>query len=191
MQRPDEKKRQKITATAAKLFATRPFHEVRLDDVAAAAQVGKGTLYIYFKSKEDLYRSLIHDGAMQIMEQLRQSITNDLSPCDALEKTIRLMVAFAYAHPYLFELMRAIDPFKGRESLLPARRQLFGFIEQVLRRGTDQQSWTDPHPQLTAVFIPGLIRSAILYGPKDVNEKALADQILRLIRHGLQKEVSR
>jgi len=191
MQRPNEKKRQKITATAAKLFATRPFHDVRLDDVAAAAQVGKGTLYIYFKSKEDLYRSLIHDGVMQIMDQLRQSITNDLSPADALEKTIRLMVAFAYAHPYLFELMRAIDPFKGHESLLPARRQLTGFIEQVLRRGTDQKSWTDPHPQLTAVFIPGLIRSAILYGPKDINEKALADQILRLLRHGLQKEVSR
>ncbi|MCY2952709.1 MAG: TetR/AcrR family transcriptional regulator [Planctomycetota bacterium] len=191
MQRPDEKKRQKITATAAKLFATRPFHEVRLDDVAAAAQVGKGTLYIYFKSKEDLYRSLIHDGVMQIMEQLSQSITNDLSPGDALEKTIRLMVTFAYAHPYLFELMRAIDSFKGRESLLPARRQLIGFIEQVLRRGADQQSWTDPHPQLTAVFIPGLIRSAILYGPKDIKEKALADQILRLFRHGLQKETFR
>jgi len=53
MQRPDEKKRQLIANTAAKLFATRPFHKVKLDDVASAAGVGKGTLYIYFKSKEE------------------------------------------------------------------------------------------------------------------------------------------
>ena len=57
MQRPDEQKRQLIIDTAARFFATQPFHKVRLDDVAAAAQVGKGTLYIYFKSKEDLYVS--------------------------------------------------------------------------------------------------------------------------------------
>ena len=66
MQRPNDKKRRKITDTAARLFATRPFHKVRLDDVAAAAHVGKGTLYVYFKSKDDLYRSLVFDGLIML-----------------------------------------------------------------------------------------------------------------------------
>lgn len=188
MQRPDEKKRQKIIATAAKLFALRPFHEVRLDDVAAAAQVGKGTLYIYFKSKEDLYCSLVETGASQLMEQLCRSINDDLPADDALDTTVRLMVGFAYRHPFFFELMRAIGPGRGAESLLPLRRRMVGFIEHVLRRCAAERQWDDPHPHLTAVFIPGLIRSAILYGPKDIGEDALADQILRLLRHGLQKE---
>jgi AcrR family transcriptional regulator len=188
MQRPDEKKRQKITATAARLFATRPFHQVRLDDLAAAAQVGKGTLYIYFKSKDDLYRSLIHDGFSQLMCQIQQSITDDLAPDHALEQIVRQMVAYAYTHPYIFELMRHVDPFKAHEGLTSLRRQLISLIEHTLRRGINQHLFFDPQPHLTAVFIPGLIRSAMLYGPKEVNEKNLADQILRLLRHGLRKE---
>jgi AcrR family transcriptional regulator len=51
MQRLKEAKREAILETAAKLFAQRPFHEVRLEDVASAAHIGKGTVYIYFKSK--------------------------------------------------------------------------------------------------------------------------------------------
>src|SRR4051812_13319197 len=57
MQRPDEKKRAQIVATAARLFATRPYHKVRLEDIATDARIGKGTLYIYFDNKEDLYFS--------------------------------------------------------------------------------------------------------------------------------------
>ena len=76
MQRPDEKKRQLIAATAAKMFATRPFHKVKLDEVAAAAGVGKGTLYVYFKSKEDLYFWLIHDAFAKLVEQLSSQLAD-------------------------------------------------------------------------------------------------------------------
>ena len=48
-------KEQRILDTAADLFARQPFHKVLLSDVARVASVGKGTLYLYFKSKEDLY----------------------------------------------------------------------------------------------------------------------------------------
>src|SRR6266480_3299827 len=77
MQRPDEKKRALITATAARLFATQPFHKVRLDDIAAEAKIGKGTLYIYFDSKEDLYFSLIYDGLGRLVDTLREQLFGD------------------------------------------------------------------------------------------------------------------
>jgi AcrR family transcriptional regulator len=50
MQRLDEAKRKAITKSAARMFAARPFHEVRLDDVAASAKISKGTVYLYFKN---------------------------------------------------------------------------------------------------------------------------------------------
>ena len=70
MQRPDEKKRAQIVATAARLFATRPYHKVRLEDIASEAHIGKGTLYIYFDNKEDLYFALIYEGFAEIMDRL-------------------------------------------------------------------------------------------------------------------------
>src|SRR3954467_1061835 len=90
MQRPDEKKRQLIADTAAKLFATRPFHKVKLDDVAAAAGVGKGTLYIYFKSKEDLYFWLIYDAFARVVERLESRLDEgELSA----RQSLRLIIA--------------------------------------------------------------------------------------------------
>src|SRR3954447_8557196 len=105
MQRPDEKKRQLIAATAAKMFATRPFHKVKLDDVAAEAGVGKGTLYIYFKSKEDLYFWLIFDAFDRLVGQLAGQLgRDDLPPTDALRQIVSQLVAFSFENPQLFEL---------------------------------------------------------------------------------------
>src|SRR4051812_30830480 len=86
MQRPDEKKRALITATAARLFATRPFHKVRLEDIAAEAKVGKGTVYIYFDDKEDLYFSIIYEGFARLVDGLREQLGSQSSPsADPLE----------------------------------------------------------------------------------------------------------
>jgi len=38
-----------------KLFTSRRFHKITVDDVAQAAQVGKGTIYRYFQNKDDLF----------------------------------------------------------------------------------------------------------------------------------------
>jgi AcrR family transcriptional regulator len=49
----------RILDAAARLFASHRFHEAKMDDVAALAEVGKGTLYRYFQDKEALYLALL------------------------------------------------------------------------------------------------------------------------------------
>lgn len=58
-QREKESRTESIKKNAAKLFARKGFHNVSMAEIAEAAEVSKGTLYIYFKSKEELYFSLI------------------------------------------------------------------------------------------------------------------------------------
>jgi AcrR family transcriptional regulator len=185
MQRPSEIKRRKISDTAARLFATKPFHKVRLDDVAAAAQVGKGTLYIYFKSKEDLYVSLVSDGFGHLVEQLN-NVANQ-PPQQALTEIIRQLVIFSFAHPNFFEMMRTVPQLTNHSSLLRMRKELSELITKTLRRGVRQGIWSDPHPELTAIIIPGMLRSAMLYGPRELNEELLTQHILRLVFEGIGK----
>jgi AcrR family transcriptional regulator len=161
---------------------------VRLDDVAAAAQVGQGTLYIYFKSKEDLYVSLIHDGFSKLVEQIREQAAEAASPDEALEKVVRELVGFAFDHPNLFELLRTAAAQTAHRGLIQKRKELTKILAEVLARGVKAGIWSDPRPELTAVFIPGLVRSAMLYGPKDLREEVLVEQILRLVRRGMQRE---
>ena len=114
MQVPNERKRRQITDAAAKLFATRPFHKVKLAHIAAAAGVGKGTLYVYFASKEDLYFGLIYDGFARMVDGLRARIADDSrAGADHLPAIIRELVAFAFQHPHYFELTRAVGKLRG------------------------------------------------------------------------------
>lgn len=59
--RPDDRARE-ITQAALELFVTRGFAATKLDDVARAAGVSKGLPYVYFKSKEELFKAVIAEG---------------------------------------------------------------------------------------------------------------------------------
>src|ERR1700719_1904110 len=55
-------KRQRTLESALKLFAHEPYQAVTMDRVAVAAGVAKGTLYLYFPSKDALYLGVLSDG---------------------------------------------------------------------------------------------------------------------------------
>lgn len=194
MQRPDEKKRRTIAATAAKMFARQPFHKVRLDDIAAAAGVGKGTLYIYFDSKEALYLSLIYDAFEQMIDRLRAGVgaSAAVPPRDRLRGIVSELVAFAFQHPQLFELARTATPFKGRSEAAwtEKRLALTQLLEDTIREGVAAGELADPHPELTALCIPGLVRSVMMFGPKNLDRQAVTAHLLRLLEHGVGAEHS-
>ena len=56
---PHDDKRQRILAAATAVFAERDFHRVQVSDVATRAGVGKGTVYLYFPTKDDLHRAAL------------------------------------------------------------------------------------------------------------------------------------
>lgn len=60
-QRRAEDRPREICAAALKVFADKGFAAARLDEIARLAGVSKGTLYLYFKSKEDLFHAVVRD----------------------------------------------------------------------------------------------------------------------------------
>lgn len=183
MQRLKEEKRQAILRAAGRMFAARPYHEVRLQDIAAHAKVGKGTLYGYVKSKEDLYHTLILDEFSHLVNQLSQEIEgSDMTPRDALRRIVEALVAFTAQRPSLFA---AINPLGKARSRWQARReQLASLIASVVRRGNKEGSMHDPHPELTGLCVPGLIRSVFLFGTQ-CTQAAIVSRLLHFIEHGV------
>jgi AcrR family transcriptional regulator len=188
MQVLDEQKRLNILAAAAELFAAHPFHKVLLSDVAETAGVGKGTLYIYFKNKEDLYLSVLYNGFTQLIERMQRRLDqNQLGPAENLEAAIREMVQFAYQNPHMFELMRTVP----RRSVIDnaqwdsKRNELRALIESIIRSGIACGEFIDPRPELTARFIPGLVRSVLVESPQSIDARALTEHIIGFVRAGL------
>jgi len=188
MQVLDEEKRHSIEIAAAKLFFTRPFHEVKLDEVAKEARIGKGTLYLYFRSKEDLYLSLVYKAFSHLVDHLKQQLSNSpLSPREQLEVIVQGLAHFAFQYPHLFQFVKACELQGDRTEVEQKRTELTYLIEMVLSQGVQQGILSDTHPELTAQYILSFIRGAFLYGPPVVNERELCTHISTLLFNGLER----
>ena len=67
-QRRKEARPAELTAAALALFVERGYAATRLEDVAARAGVSKGTLYLYFDNKEELFKAVIREGIVPVIE---------------------------------------------------------------------------------------------------------------------------
>ena len=63
-----------LTAAALDLFVERGYAATRLDDVAARAGVSKGTLYLYFDSKEALFKAVVREGLLPALVEGEQLV---------------------------------------------------------------------------------------------------------------------
>lgn len=193
MQVLKDEKQEKILAAAARMFATRPFHEVLLSEVAAEAGVGKGTIYTYFENKEELYRSVLYGGFSTVLDRLRERLKKGVDkPRQSLRILVQEYVRFAFLNPYVFELMRTASvKASERAKWMQKRQELSDLIESIIRQGIELGQFDDPHPELTALFIPGLVRSALLFGSENINAQMLTAHVLRMVEAALEPQRSK
>ena len=97
------------------------------------------------------------------------------------------MVHFAYQNPHMFELIRTI-PWRSvidNAQWGSKREELRALIDSIIRNGVACGEFFDPRPELTARFIPGLVRSVLLAGSQNIDAQALTEHIFGFVRAGL------
>ena len=187
MQRPDEEKRKTILRVAQELFSKRPYHEVRLDDVAAAARVGKGTLYVYFESKDHLYLELVTAAFDALIEDVERKISqNEDSSWKLLEDAVLLLSRWVAKHPTMFDLIRTNIHPGHRDALRLRRRRLGELFVTVLRAGVARGEIDDPRPELTAQFIPAMVRAGVVWGQRGLKAEEISAQVISVLGHGVR-----
>jgi AcrR family transcriptional regulator len=79
-----------ILSAALASFAERGFAATRLDDVAARAGITKGTLYLYFDSKEELFKAVVRQELVPNLESAEAMVAGSTAPSlDLLEQLVR------------------------------------------------------------------------------------------------------
>lgn len=72
--RRKEARPEEITAAALELFVERGFAATRLEDVAARAGVSKGTVYLYFANKEELFKAVVREGLVSPIAEMKEFV---------------------------------------------------------------------------------------------------------------------
>ena len=83
-----------ILRTAGKVFAAKGFFQTTMSEIAQAAEFGTGTLYKYFKSKEDLYFTLIDEKTDEINRLVKAELSRKTSAIERIKKALILELEF-------------------------------------------------------------------------------------------------
>lgn len=97
-------KRERILAAAERIFARHGFFAARVSEVAKEAGVADGTIYLYFKSKDDLLISVFESRMANVNAQLRAAIA-DLPPSEQLRAFIRAYLRMVSDEPTAVEVL--------------------------------------------------------------------------------------
>src|SRR6266581_1237076 len=93
----DERMRD-IRAAALDVFSAKGFSAARIDDIAAAAGVAKGTIYLYFNSKEDLLEAIVKSTIGVLLDTFEQAVAVSMSSSGATASHMLRLVGQALAH---------------------------------------------------------------------------------------------
>lgn len=100
-------KAQQILRAAERLFTKRRFHEVKMDDVSAAAGVGKGTIYRYFEDKNDLFVQVVLSGFDELCACITAIACDDLPFEQQLADAVSAIRSFFIRRRPLFRVMHS------------------------------------------------------------------------------------
>lgn len=109
-------RRQTIIETAARLFADQGYTACEMERIASELQIAKGTLYLYFPGKQELFFACVDWGMQQLQLAIKAGAASSDKPFERIAQGIRAYLAFFDANPHYAELLiqeRAI--FKDRK----------------------------------------------------------------------------
>jgi len=118
-EREKAQRRQEILDAAREEFFARGFHQPTVEDVAVRAEVSKGTIYLYFVSKEEILAHLLLEGLGLLLQEMEdvQRAHLPAAPEQALRALANAYLHFSESHPNYFRLIMAFDRGRFEEAV--------------------------------------------------------------------------
>ena len=190
-----------IVAAALEVFAEKGFAAARLDDIAARAGVSKGALYLYFETKQDLFRAVVRDA---VAPNLDQVVVLALSVDQPFAQLARMFFTAlpsvlsdgrigAVAKMVVGESRNFPDLARVWHDMLISRA--LGVLTTLVTRGQERGEVRPGDPRLHAFSLIGPMMLGVLWrevftpvGAAPVDLKALAELHCETVLNGLLLE---
>jgi AcrR family transcriptional regulator len=148
--------RQEIIDVAARLFARYGFKKTSIDDVALAARIGKGSVYLHFASKEEIFAEVVGRMSGRMLDALAAAVKRARSPVGKvrafveakLTSVARLAEAQGVQEQAVRELLPAARAYRGTDDV-----REHALLADVLREGNASGAFTVEDPDRLATGI--------------------------------------
>lgn len=181
-------RRMEIMQIAAQLFSEKSYHDVTMDEVAAKVGVAKGTIYLYFESKEKLYLEILEHGFEGIESIIEKEIAkNDPAP-EKLKKVLKLIFRFYRQNLDVLRILSRDETHLIREHYEFTERwrhRRIKLYEKILEKGVKEGSFRPINTELTALVIFGLVRSVMFFYENDKSAEETAEEVFSVVDRGI------
>lgn len=168
--RDKERRRNEIIDAAEKLFFSKGYDEITMDDVAADAGLAKGTLYTYFKSKESLFYAVALRGVKLLNTLFAGAVKMEKTGVDKIYATGVAYYEFSKRYPEYFKLFSYAESerFVCRDDenvleLTKASQENLNIMLESIRIGQEDGSiMPGLDPLMTAIFLMESTKAMIL-----------------------------
>jgi AcrR family transcriptional regulator len=190
-QRRKQDRPQEITDAAFTAFAEKGFTATKVEEVARRAGVSKGLLYLYFKTKEELFKAVIRSVVTPRVDELTRTLdSSDLSPEEFIRGpllafmqrlpgspasvVIRLMISEAPKHPDLVDYYWENVASRG----LAALKQL---VDRGVANGEFRETAVNELPQLFVAPVMMSIVWGIVFAERSLDTDKLIETHVNMI----------
>ena len=181
-------RKEEIIESAARLFSKKSYHDVTMDDIAENVGVAKGTIYLYFDSKEKLYLEILEDTYEEIESILeKETAKSDPAPLK-LKKVLTLIFRFYLQNLDALRILSRDETHLIREHYEFTehwRLRRIKLYRKILEKGILEGSFRPSNTELTALIIFGLVRSVMFYYKSEKSAENIAEEVFSMISEGI------
>jgi len=188
----NKKKSEIILQMARKLFARYGLKKTSMDDIAAEAKIGKATIYYYFKSKQEIFKTVVDREWTILINAIREAISKEISPQRKLRAFILTRISRMHELVNLYRVTKDIvtellpDLEKIRESHF---KEEMNVIKRILSEGVRKGIFKVKKVEVTALAmisaLKGLEYPWIMDG-KSLDIERSVDELLQILFKGIE-----
>ncbi|NLH50856.1 MAG: TetR/AcrR family transcriptional regulator [Myxococcales bacterium] len=187
-------KHERILRAAIKVFAKNGFHNSKISQIAKEAGVADGTIYLYFKNKDDILIKLFEERLDDVNNRFQEVLDGIADPEEKLRTFIAMHIELMDQNRHLAEVISVElrQSHKFMKEYVPRKfAEYLNVISRIIREGKDRGVFrADAHPGVVKRMLFGALDELVLYSvlsPSPKYEfKTLAQQATDLFIRGLK-----
>ncbi|AEF95095.1 transcriptional regulator, TetR family [Desulfotomaculum nigrificans CO-1-SRB] len=177
-------RRQQIIDAATRCFALFGYKATTMDQVAKLAEVGKGTIYTFFKNKEELFDQIMQDLILEMKEVAEQAVDPNRSFFANLHHVLYRGLDFRRKHELTIKLsqeVKAIGTKVAQAGMKKLEDAILSFIQKEVQQAIDKGEIKKCDPKITA-FVMLKLYVALVYDWEKTHPPLDKEQIDNLFR---------
>ncbi len=170
-----------ILQAAEKLFAKKGFYPTTIDEIAKEAKSAKGTIYLYFNNKEDLFFSVIETKLDILLNKIQEAVEKPGSASQRIKTAISIHLKFLEENKNFFKVMQSFPEglkkklerkLKGR--VVEKQSRYIEILDRLIQEAIDRKEIKALDSKKLAVILMGIVHSLTVYWISQREKKSLS-----------------